>query len=188
MEFQCPKCGKVQELTCSCKLNEEDNKDDKYNIYRVNTKLISPLTLLENDWFKNSQKLNLTYIIQNHLEEYFNMIYYFYEQGLLCDFLLSEISNKKTLTKENNISYSTYMQNAELNKNNLITNNEASLRSSHRESAIDISDQKQSFFQFKKNNNKKAPSLITSNIKKKSTGKKTVGFSNKNKKVMNKNK
>ena len=188
IEFQCPKCGKVQELTCSCKLNEEDNKDDKYNIYRVNTKLISPLTLLENDWFKNSQKLNLTYIIQNHLEEYFNMIYYFYEQGLLCDFLLSEISNKKTLTKENNISYSTYMQNAELNKNNLITNNETSLRSSHRESAIDISDQKQSFFQFKKNNNKKAPSLITSNIKKKSTGKKTVGFSNKNKKVMNKNK
>ena len=188
MEFQCPKCDKVQELTCSCKLNEEDNKDDKYNIYRVNTKLISPLTLLENDWFKNSQKLNLTYIIENHLEEYFNMIYYFYEQGLLCDFLLSEISNKKTLTKENNISYNTYMQNAELNKNNLITNNEASLRSSHRESAIDISDQKQSFFQFKKNDNKKAPSLITSNIKKKSTGKKTVGFSNKNKKVMNKNK
>ena len=185
MEFQCPKCGKVQELTCSCKLNEENGKN---NNYRVNTKLISPLTLLENDWFKKSKELNLAYIIENHLDEYFNMIYYFYEQGLLCDFLFSEISTKKTLTKENNISYNSYMQNAELNKNNVVTNNGANLQSDHRDSEIDISDQKQSFFQFKKNTNKKTPSLITSNIKKKNTGKKTVGFSNKNKKVLIKNK
>jgi len=185
MEFQCPKCGKVQELTCSYKLNEENNKN---NNYRVNTKLISPLTLLENDWFKKSKELNLAYIMENHLDEYFNMIYYFYEQGLLCDFLFSEISTKKTLTNENNISYNTSMPNAELNKNNVVANKGANLQSEHRDSEIDISDQKQSFFQFKKNDNKKTPSLITSNIKKKSTGKKTVGFSNKNKKVMIKNK
>ena len=185
MEFQCPKCGKVQELTCSCKLNEENGKN---NNYRVNTKLISPLTLLENDWFKKSKELNLAYIMENHLDEYFNMIYYFYEQGLLCDFLFSEISTKKTLTKENNISYNTSIPNAELNKNNVVTNKGANLQSDHRDLEIDISDQKQSFFQFKKNDNKKTPSLITSNIKKKSKGKKSVGFSNKNKKVMIKNK
>ena len=185
MEFQCPKCGKVQELTFSCKLNEKNNKNDEYNNYRANTKLISPLTLLENNWFKNSKELNLAYIIKNHLEEYFNMIYYFYEQGLLCDFLLSEISIKKTLSIENNISYNTYMQNVELKKNVAITNSVVSLPPNHRDSSIDISDQKQSFFQFKKNNNKKAPSLITSNIKKKNITKKTVGFSNKNQKVMN---
>ena len=83
----------------------------------MNNKLISPLILLENDWFKNSKELNLSYLFENHLEEYFNMIYYFYEQGLLCDFLFTEISRKNTLTKVNNISFNTYMRNAESNKN-----------------------------------------------------------------------
>ena len=188
MEFQCLKCGKVQELTYTCKINEDNSKNEKYRNYRVNNKLISPLILLENDWFKNSKELNLSYLLENHLDEYFNMIYYFYEQGLLCDFLFTEISRKNTLTKVNNISLNTYMQNAELNKNIEITNNETSLPSSHRGSVIDISDQKQSFFQFKKDDNKKAPSLITSNIKKKISSKKSVGFSNKNKKVMIKKK
>jgi len=191
LEFQCPKCGNVQELTCSCKLIEENNKNKKDNNFRVNIKLFSPITLLKNDWFKNSNELNLAYIIENHLEEYFNMIYYFYEQGLLCDFLLTEISTKKTLSKENNISYNTYMKNAELNKNIVVTNNGTTLPSNHRGSSFDISDQQQSFFQLKKKDNKKAPSLITSNIKNKNpakTTKKTVGFSNKNKKIMSKNK
>jgi hypothetical protein len=188
MEFQCLKCGKVQELTCTYKLNEDNSKNEKYRNYRVNIKLISPLALLENDWFKNSKELNLSYILENHLEEYFNMIYYFYEQGLLCDFLFTEIKSKNALSKVNNISSNTYMQNAELNKNIEITNNKASLPSDHRGSIIDISDQKQSFFQVKKNDNKKAPSLITSNIKKKITNKKSVEFSNKNKKVMIKKK
>jgi hypothetical protein len=178
----------VQELTYTCKINEDNSKNEKYRNYRVNNKLISPLILLENDWFKNSKELNLSYLLENHLDEYFNMIYYFYEQGLLCDFLFTEISRKNTLTKVNNISLNTYMQNAELNKNIEITNNETSLPSSHRGSVIDISDQKQSFFQFKKDDNKKAPSLITSNIKKKISSKKSVGFSNKNKKVQTKKK
>ena len=189
MEFKCPKCGKTQELTVSTKLNGENNKNEKSKNYMVNTKLVSPSTILKNDWFKNPKELNLTYIIEYHLEEYFSVMYYFYEQGFLCDFLLSEISAKKTLSKENNISYNTYMQNSELTKNIIIKNNGKNISSNKRGSEVDISDQKQSFFQFKKNNdNKKAPSLITSNIKKKKGGKKSVEFSNKNKKVMIKKK
>ena len=188
MEFQCLKCGKEQELTFTCKLNEDNSKNEKYRNYRVNIKLISPLILLENDWFKNSKELNLSYLFENHLEEYFNMIYYFYEQGLLCDFLFTEKPSKNTLSKVNNISFNTYMRNAESNKNIEIINNETSLPSSHRGSVIDISEQKQSFFQLKKDDNKKAPSLITSNIKKKISNKKSVGFSNKNKKVQTKKK
>ena len=167
--------------------------------YFINTKLYSPLNLLENDWFKNSEELYLKDILEKHLDEYFCELYYFYEQGLLFDFLLLDIPTKKTLTKDNNISYNTYMKSFEMNGNKIIEINDKNginLSSSHRESEFDISDQKQNFFEFKNNNNKKAPSLVTSHLKKKlegkksvefsnqNTSKKAVGFSNKNKKVM----
>ena len=199
LEFQCPKCGKLQELTITCEYNKDNNENMKSQKYFINTKLYSPLTLLENDWFKNSEELYLKDILGNHLDEYFCELYYFYEQGLLFDFLLLDIPTKKTLTKDNNISYNTYMKSFEMNGNKIIEINDKNginLSSSHRESEFDISDQKQNFFEFKNNNNKKAPSLVTSHLKKKlegkksvefsnqNTSKKVVGFSNKNKKVM----
>ena len=199
LEFQCPKCGKLQELTITCEYNKDNNENMKSQKYFINTKLYSPLTLLENDWFKNSEELYLKDILEKHLDEYFCELYYFYEQGLLFDFLLLDIPTKKTLTKDNNISYNTYMQSVEMNGNKIIEINDKNginLSSSHRESEFDISDQKQNFFEFKNNNNKKAPSLVTSHLKKKlegkksvefsnqNTSKKAVGFSNKNKKVM----
>ena len=184
LEFQCQKCGKLQELTFTCEYNEDKNENKKGQKYFINTKLYSPLTLLENDWFKNSEELNLKDILEKHLEEYFCAVYFFYEQGLLCDFLLLDIPKNKTLTIDNNISYNTYMQSVELNGNKVIEihgNNGINASSKKRGSAFDISDQKQNFFEFKNNNNKKAPSLITSHLKKKTEAKKSVEFSNKNK-------
>ena len=183
LEFQCPKCGKLQELTVTCEYNEDNNKNKKSQKYFVNTKLYSPLTLLENDWFKKSAELNLKDILEKYLDEYFCAIYYFYEQGLLFDFLLLDIPIRKTLTKENNISYNTYKQSTEFNGNKLIEingNNGINLSSNYMGNVFDISDQKQNFFEFKNKNNKKAPSLVTSNLKKKVEAKKSVEFSNKN--------
>ena len=203
LEFQCPKCGKLQELTITCEYNENNNDNKKAQKYFVNTKLCTPLTLLENDWFKNSKELNLKDILEKHLDEYFCAMYYFTEQGLLCDFLLLDIPTRKTLTKDNTISYNTYMKSTELNGNKVIEingNNRKNISSNHRGSEFDISDKKQNFFEFKNNNNKKAPSLVTSHLKKKieakksvefsnqNTTKKAVGFPNKNKKVMIKKK
>jgi predicted RNA-binding Zn-ribbon protein involved in translation (DUF1610 family) len=183
LEFQCPKCGKLQELTVTCEYNDDNNKNKKSQKYFVNTKLYSPLTLLENNWFKNSTELNLKDILEKYLDEFFCAMYYFYEQGLLFDFLLLDIPIRKTLTKENNISYNTYKQSTEFNGNKLIEingNNGINLSSNYMGNVFDISDQKQNFFEFKNKNNKKAPSLVTSNLKKKVEAKKSVEFSNKN--------
>ena len=192
MEFKCSKCGKLQELTITCEFNEENkeskqNNNNKNNL--VNIKLYSPLALLEIDWFKNSLELNLYNVIEKHLDEYFSAIFYFYEQGLLCDFLMQEISSKKALTKESNMNFGNNMENNAIkNKKDIHINNSVEIPLSSRKGSIfDISDTKQNFFELK-SNTKNIPSLKNSSIKKKNSSKKKVGFSSKNKNVIpNKN-
>ena len=203
LEFKCPKCGKLQELSITCEYNEDNIENMKAQKYIINMKLCSPLALLENDWFKNSKELNLKDIYEKHPDEYFCVMYYFYEQGLLCDFLLPDITTTKTLSKDNNISYNTNIKKTELNGNKVIEingNKGINLSSNHRESGFDISDQKQNFFAFRNINNQKTPNLVSPQLKKKNEAKKavefsnknatkkTVGFSNMNKKVMIKSK
>ena len=191
MEYKCLKCEKNQELTISCRYSDEGDE-----AYVINTKLYSPLTLLENDWFKKSSELNLSYITENHLEEYICAIFYFYDQSLLCEFFLPEIILKKPLEVEHGSTFSLTLEKiVQEQKNNIMVNNNnfdieidndkinLTNTTGPRNSFFDISDQKQNFFEFK--STKKKSSLIGNNaIKKKvNPSKKSVGFAIKTKKV-----
>ena len=181
IEFKCLKCQQAQDLTITCKINEENN-----NNYIIKTKLYSPITLLENEWFKNVNELNLNNIIENHLDEYICSLFYFYGQGLLCDFLIPEIILKKNLKIEN-ITNSVKI---EPSKNKIkispgtIYNKDNNKTILQRNSKyFDISDKANTFFEFNKSSTKKPASLISQTIKKKNNPqKKAVGFTIKNKK------
>ena len=192
IEFKCLKCEKLQELTITCKYRNESNET-----YVINSKLYSPLTLLENKWFKNNNELNLSYVTENHLDEYFSALFYFYEQSLLCDFLLPGTTIKKNLEVDNNSNFSLTSEKISLEEKNVrindskfgveLNNEKINLVNTNgpRNSFFDISDQKQNFFEMKSNTNKKKSSLIIgTNIKKKlHPTKKSVGFAIKTKKV-----
>ena len=215
IEIECLKCRKSQKLELICKYKKDNNED-----YKIKTKLYSPLTLLENDWFKNKKKLNLSYITEKYLDSYICAIFYFYEQGLLCDFLLPKITTQKNLKIESNNNYDINMEKLSPKEKNVIniSNNISSninninksaieINNNHNQNYIeinnnnvgndkvvrktsifDISDQKQSFFEFK-SDIKKSSLINNNNINKKNINKpnkKIVGFTNKNKKVIHK--
>lgn len=174
------------EITCKY-------KDDNNEEYTIQSKLYSPVYLLDRGWFKNTKELNLNVIIEKYFDEFICAIYYFYDQGLLCDFLLPNIFSNKALVIESNNNLSINIQTnstkvkeiikANIVQNSIQINNNLEIGTSKksRGSIFDISDQKQSFFEFK--SNFKKPSLINHHIKKKTTNKKMVGFTVKNKKV-----
>ena len=98
IEFKCTKCKKINNIEISC-IYKEDNSNEEYNI---KTNLISPATLLEDEWFKETQQLNLNKICEKHLDSFICALFYFYDQGLLCDFLVPKESIKNNLKIEKN--------------------------------------------------------------------------------------
>jgi hypothetical protein len=107
--FKCNKCLKKQKLIISCKYNFEgkEEKFEKYDInYAINFEILTPLALLQQDWFKNNTDLDLNLICENHLHCYLSAIFYFYQQNLPCDFLLPKARVKKELTEIKNNYYS----------------------------------------------------------------------------------
>ena len=196
IEYQCPKCGKIQELTFSCKYKEDEDDDNEGFI--IKSKLISPAALLENEWFKNSEDINLNYITENYLHEYICTLFYFYNEGLLSDFLIPEkILEKKLEIKNDSNLFLTNKKVVGVNekkvkkeKKEKKESKKGEVKSSSmdnrvvnnaRSSFYDISDKKQNFFEFKADGKK--PSLLITNIKRKNVdGKKKVGFTGANKK------
>ena len=83
IEIKCPKCNKIQNISISCFFN-----DDNDNKFQLNFNLISPLALQKEPWFQNNNKLDILYISREYPEEYLSAIFYFYEQGLSCNFLV----------------------------------------------------------------------------------------------------
>ena len=107
--FKCNKCHKEQKLIISCKYNFDgkEEKYEKYDInYAINFEILTPLALLQQDWFKNNTDLDLNLICENHLQCYLSTIFYFYQQNLPCDFLLPKSRVKKELTEIKNNYYS----------------------------------------------------------------------------------
>ena len=74
---------------------------------------------MESDWFKKTNNINLKNVIENHFDEYICSIFYFYEQGLLCDFLLPDIITKKILNIDKNIKYNNKQNNLKEENNDL---------------------------------------------------------------------
>ena len=91
LEIQCPKCKKVQNVTISCFFNDENDNKIQIHFY-----LRSPLELLKKSWFKKNNKLDILYISEKYSEEYLSALFYFYEEGFPCNFLIPKgLSNQK---------------------------------------------------------------------------------------------
>ena len=100
IELECPKCKKTQKITITCIFN-----DDYDNAYQINFNLLSPLALRREQWFKNSTNLNLSYISGEYTEEYLSAIFYFYEQGLPCNFLIPKGKINRPIRQERATTY-----------------------------------------------------------------------------------
>ena len=95
IELQCQKCHKIQKVTIACNYTDDKNKK-----YQFNFNLISPLALLKEEWFKNNNTINTYNISKEYPEQYLSSLFYFYEQGLPCNFLLPKGFIEKQLKKE----------------------------------------------------------------------------------------
>ena len=100
IELKCPKCFKKQNVTITCIYC-----DDNDNKYQLNFNLVSPLALQKESWFKNSNELDLSYISKEYPEEYLSAIFYFYEQGLPCNFLLPKGVSEQKFIKDRPCTY-----------------------------------------------------------------------------------
>ena len=100
IEIKCPKCRNIQNITISCFYSDEDN-----NKFQLNFNLISPLALLKEPWFKNYNVLDKLLISQEYPEEYLSALFYFYEQGLPCNFLIPNGMPEQELKEEHSCKY-----------------------------------------------------------------------------------
>ena len=69
--------------------------------YQINFKLISPTFILKQNWFNDNDILNIDFIRKNYLDYYLSALFYFHQQGLMFDFLLTKCFSKKELQIEN---------------------------------------------------------------------------------------
>ena len=95
IELKCQKCHKIQNVTIACYYQDDNNKK-----YQFNFNLISPLALLKEEWFIKNNEINTLFISKEYPEEFLSSLFYFYEQGLPCNFLLPKGISKKELKKE----------------------------------------------------------------------------------------
>ena len=63
------------------------------------------MALLKEPWFKNYNTLDTLIISQEHPEEYLSAIFYFYEQGLPCNFLIPKGLSEQDLKEEKTEKY-----------------------------------------------------------------------------------
>ena len=106
ISFKCKKCGKEQNLLISCNLGP-DQKDENLDInYSINFELLSPLSLLQQNWLKTYKEIDPNYISENYLQCYLSAIFYFYSQNLPCNFLIPDYVSKPELEEEKNNYYS----------------------------------------------------------------------------------
>ena len=100
IEIKCPKCCKKQNITITCIYTDDNN-----NKYQFNFNLVSPLALQKEPWFKNYNKLDTLYISKEYPEEYLSAMFYFYEQGLPCNFLIPKGTSEQILKKDRASTY-----------------------------------------------------------------------------------
>ena len=101
IEIECPKCQKKQYITITCFYNDDNN----INRYKLNFNLVSPLALQKENWFKNYNILDPLTISKEHPEEYLSALFYFYDQGLPCNFLIPKGLSDDELKEERSEEY-----------------------------------------------------------------------------------
>ena len=103
MRFECNKeVNKIpikQPLIVSCFYERENGLK-----YQINFRLISPSFIVKQNWFANTDCLDIDFMKKEYLECFLSAIFYFHEQRLLFDFLLQKRGQKKELSIENIIN------------------------------------------------------------------------------------
>ena len=165
IQFECNKCLKKQIVIISCFY--EKSNDLKYHI---NFKLVSPMAIMKQKWFKDSNEIDICNIRREYMECYLSALFYFHQQGLIFDFLLPQtfvekelfIENISERSEENKLNDNLY-ENIYENKNdeNINKNNEENLikkeakTHQHINSGLDLGDQNKGFFESSKKIEKK---------------------------------
>ena len=90
------KTSKKQNLIVTCFYEKEAGSR-----YQINFKLISPSYILNENWFKNVDKIDRNSLKKENLESYLSAIFYFHQQGLIFDFLTTDEKPKRELYIEN---------------------------------------------------------------------------------------
>ena len=83
VKFKCEKCKTEQHIWVLCVYDNGLGKG-----ININFRLISPLALLKRKWFQDQIDLDLYYLSKEHLEPYMSALYYFYLQGIFCEFMI----------------------------------------------------------------------------------------------------
>ena len=100
MKFECNKeSNKIpnkQPIIISCFYDKGDSLR-----YQINFRLITPSFILRQNWFANTDSLNIEFMRKEYLECYLSAIFYFHKQGLIFDFLLPKTNQKRDLFIEN---------------------------------------------------------------------------------------
>jgi len=65
--------------------------------YQINFRLISPTFILKQNWFKNTDNIDINQMRKEYLEYYLSAIFYFHQQCLSFDFLLPKTNKKENL-------------------------------------------------------------------------------------------
>ena len=100
IELKCPKCLAVQDITVACFYCDDNN-----NKFQLTFNLVSPLALQKEPWFKNFNKLDISFVSKEYPDEYLSALFYFYELGFPCNFLLPKSLIEKELKKERATTY-----------------------------------------------------------------------------------
>ena len=90
---------KKQDLIISCFYEKEPGSR-----YQINFKLISPTFILNENWFKNVDQIDINSVKKENLESYLSIIFYFHQQGLIYDFLFTDENPKRDLIIENSLN------------------------------------------------------------------------------------
>ena len=90
--------------------------------YQINFRLVSPSFILKQNWFTNTDTINIDLMRKEYLDIYLSAIFYFHQQGLIFDFLLPKSNQIKDLFIDN-IYKDINFVNKEINKEEKKENN-----------------------------------------------------------------
>ena len=101
VKFKCDKCQIEQYIWVKSIYDNGLGKG-----ININYRLISPYALLKRKWFQDQLDLNMSYVSKEHIEPYMSAMFYFYLQGIYCEFMIPpRKKNIQYTIEQNDICY-----------------------------------------------------------------------------------
>ena len=83
VKFKCDKCKIEQYIWVKSIYDNGLGKG-----ININYRLISPYALLKRKWFQDQLDLDISFVSKEHIEPYMSAMFYFYLQGIYCEFMI----------------------------------------------------------------------------------------------------